>query len=245
MRLIISGDWQCSITNLDRLSLVVDQIVNELEKTSRITKTFFVHLGDMPEVRNPVDVRVLNFIIESTTRIRKACSGFYYVRGNHDSITVQDNSPSICELMRTLGALEVADDGWRVIEVPILKFRGKANACLYFVPYFRDPQRQREEFEGPLEHIRLRTKANMEDARLLFLHNTVTGCRETLTREGTGLSIVDIGAEKYDACFAGHIHLAQELPPNIYVVGSPMAMSWSEANYRHRIITVTIPEGGK
>ena len=58
-----------------------------------------------------------------------------------------------------------------------------------------------------------------------------------------GLSAADIGANRYDACFGGHEHMPQELPPNIHVVGSPMACDWGEANYRHRIMSVTIPEG--
>ena len=242
MRIVISGDWQAALGNLDRLGMVVDQVVDEVKKQP---KTFFIHLGDTKESFNPVDVRVYNFLQDAFTRIRKSCAGFYYVRGNHDSINTQDGSPSICDFVSALGALAVADASWETVEIPLLNWRGisQRRLCMYFVPYFRDPKRQRDEFKGPLEHIRLRRKAGKDDIRLLFFHNTVTGCRQSLHTEGVGLSAEDIGASEYNACFAGHIHLAQELKPNIHVVGSPMPMDWGEANYRHRIMSVTIPEG--
>lgn len=241
MRVVISGDWQASLGNLGRLELVVGQIVDEVK---RDPKTFFVHLGDIYHARNPVDVRVINFVRESLTRIKKSCSGFYYVRGNHEPINMQDGSPSLCGMIADCGALAVADEAWEHVEVPILSWRGTAHRklCMYFVPYFRDAQRQRDEFKGPLEHVRLRTVAKQDDVRLLFFHNTVTGSRQSLYTEGVGVSADDVGADKYDACFAGHVHLAQEVGPNIHVVGSPMAMDFGELNYRHRIMAATIPE---
>ncbi len=251
MRLVISGDWQAALGNLDRLGVVVDQIVGEVKADP---KTFFVHLGDMCESRNPVDVRVLNFMRDSLKRIGGACAGFYYVRGNHEPIHMADGAPNICGMIRDCGALAVADDAWEVVEVPLLSWRGPSQhrLCMYFVPYFRDPARQRNEFKGPLEHMRLRRVAEKRavcaydaDTRLLFFHNTVTGCRQSLHSEGVGLSAADIGADRYDACFGGHVHLAQELNPNIHVVGSPMAVDWGEVNYKHRIMAVTIPEGAK
>ncbi len=241
MRLVISGDWQAQLSNLPRLELVVDQIIGELKKDH---KSFFVHLGDMYQVRNPVDVRVVNFMRDSLTKIRKACSGFYYVRGNHEPIHMQDGAPNLCGMIHDLGARAVADEEWVKIQVPLLSWRGGSTSSLwmYFVPYFRDPERQRDEFKGPLEHVWLRTQEKHNDIRLLFFHNTVTGCRQSLYTEGTGLSANDIGADKYDACFAGHIHLAQLVKPNIHVVGSPCVIDAGELNYRHRIMAVTIPE---
>lgn len=244
MRIVVSGDWQCALSNLDRLEQVVGQVIEECGKDN---KTFFVHLGDIHHARNPIDVRVVNFVRESLTRINKACSGFYYVRGNHEPIHMQDGAPSLCGMIKDLGALAVADDAWEHVEVPILSWRDSSQKklCMYFVPYFRDPAKQREEFKGPLEHIRLRTKAGQDDTRLLFFHNTVTGSRQSLYTEGVGLSADDIGAGYYDACFAGHVHLAQEVKPNIHIVGSPCCMDAGEINYRHRIMSVTIPEGGR
>lgn len=242
MRILVSSDWQADLNNLERLRVVVDQIVGECGKDP---KTFFMHCGDAKEKSNPVDLRVINFLQDSFTRIRKACSGFWYVRGNHDNINTTDGSPSLCDLVRAWGALEVADDAWATVEVPLLSWRGTSQRrlCVYMVPYFRDPARQRDEFKGPLEYIRLHTKAGKEDVRLLFFHNTPNGCKQSLYTEGVGLSAADIGADKYDACFAGHIHLPQLVKPNIHVVGSPLACDWGEANYRHRIISITIPEG--
>jgi hypothetical protein len=113
------------------------------------------------------------------------------------------------------------------------------------VPYFRDVTRQRTEFEGPINHIRIRTAGKHDDVRLLFLHNTITGSRQSLYTEGTGLTAADIGASRYAAVFAGHVHLAQTIHGNIHVVGSPICEDFGELNYRHRIMAVTIPEGGK
>lgn len=242
MKIIVSGDWQAQLSNLDRLELVVEQIIGEVKKDP---KSFFVHLGDMYQVRNPVDVRVVNFMHSSLTRIRKACSGYYYVRGNHEPIHMADGSPSLCGVIRELGALAVADESWEKVQLPLLDWRGGSykSLWLYFVPYFRDPQRQRDEFQGPINHIRIRTAEKHNDVRLLFMHNTITGSRQSLYTEGVGLSAADIGADSYDAVFAGHVHLAQTLPGRIYVVGSPICQDFGELNYRHRIMAVTIPEG--
>lgn len=241
MRILISGDWQADLGNLDRLGRVVDQIIAECSKDP---KTFFVHLGDAKEKTNPVDLRVINFLQDAFTRIRKSSSGFYYVRGNHDNINTQDGSPSLCDIVRAWCALVVADGSWETVEMPLLNWRGgeSRKLCLYFVPYFRDPQRQRDEFLGPLEHMRLRKKAGKDDTRLLFFHNTVTGSMRG-AQTADGLSAADMGAASYDACFGGHEHMPQVLAPNIHVVGSPLACDWGEANYRHRIMSVTIPEG--
>jgi DNA repair exonuclease SbcCD nuclease subunit len=241
VKILVSGDWQAQLSNLNRLELVVGQIIGECKKDP---KTFFVHLGDIYHARNPVDVRVINFVRESLTAIRKACSGFYYVRGNHEPINMQDGSPSLCGMIADTGALAVADAEWVQIQGPLLTWNPhmRRSLWMYFVPYFRDMTRQRTEFEGPLNHIKLRTLEKHDDVRLLFFHNTITGSKQSLYTEGVGLTAADIGANKYDACFAGHVHLAQFVKPNIHVVGSPICQDFGELNYRHRIMAVTIPE---
>lgn len=229
------------MSNLSRLELVVDQIIGEVKKDP---KTFFVHLGDIYHARNPVDVRVINFVRESLTRIKKSCSGFYYVRGNHEPISMQDGSPSLCGMIADTGALAVADEAWEHIEVPILSWRGASQKRLqmYFVPYFRDPQRQREEFKGPKNHVTLRRREKHDDVRLLFFHNSVTGVKRN-GPDGVGLSAEDIGADMYDACIGGHEHMPQNLQPNITYCGSPCAMDWGEVNFQHRLLAIDIAEG--
>jgi DNA repair exonuclease SbcCD nuclease subunit len=242
VRLIITGDWQACVTNLDRLRRHVDQVVKILE-TSNDPSTFFVHLGDAKEHFNPLDVRVTNFLIESFTRIKKTCRGFWFIRGNHDSITTQDGTPSICTLVRSLGALDVADSELVHTRLPLLTWGGKNNLDLYFVPYFRDMKTQKAEFTKAGEH-RMQHKHDSTHG-LLFFHNTLTGARlNAAGAKVTALTRDDICADLYDACISGHVHVPQVIK-NVTWVGSPFSMDWGEVNLAHRILDISIKETRK
>ena len=91
MRVVFTGDFHASLDNLDRCQVVVDQILS-------LKPDFVVHLGDIIGSANGpatlVDQRVTNFLITSVKRIREHCRGFFFVKGNHDSVTIHDGSPS-------------------------------------------------------------------------------------------------------------------------------------------------------
>lgn len=250
MKILVTGDWQCSITNLDRCLILKDQIVGLLKASSKIENTFFLHLGDVKEAHNPVDVRVTNFIVEAFQEIRQNCTGIFFVKGNHDMISAHDGTTSCIPLIASLRAT-VADDNW--VKIPIRLATWRPNIVkyllLYMVPYVRNLEKQKQMFveaaadaAQPEYRDPTSTTVSTDNIKILAFHNTVTGCNQNLYSKGTGINVNDLAARNYDICLGGHIHLAQEIPPNIIYVGSPFPMDWNECNSDHRILQITIDE---
>jgi DNA repair exonuclease SbcCD nuclease subunit/tetratricopeptide (TPR) repeat protein len=229
MTIIFTGDWQTEVSNLDRCGIIVDQIVDTLHMKRKYGPTYFVHLGDIKEATNPVDQRVTNFLIGAITRIRKECDGFYFVRGNHDSIQTQDGVPSCAPLVEVAGANAIADQDWAQVNL------GKAQ--LFLVPYFRDAQRQLKAFQDAGASA-AKTKAPF---RILAFHNEIEGCQKNPYVKGVGpLTPTAIRSGLYRLCVGGHIHRPQIILPNIHYAGSPFCCNWGEVNERKSFMVVTI-----
>lgn len=224
MRIVFSGDWQASINNLDRCELIVQQIC-ELLRERQAEASYFVHLGDVKDAFNPVDVRVTNFLIRAFDAIRTASRGFYFVRGNHDSITTQDGVPSCAPLLQALDANAIADtDAYRV-----MLGRGLGvgpGVSLSLVPYFRNPKTQRLAFQTARNTVNL-----IKDGayKILVFHNEVTGCERTAYTKGDAYTLDEIDAKGYDLCVGGHIHRPQQMG-NVWFAGSPFPQDWGECN---------------
>jgi hypothetical protein len=233
LRIVFSGDWQCAVTNLAQCGQTVDQIRALLRAAP--APRYFIHTGDAKESNNPVDQRVTNFLLDAFKAITKDCDGIGFVRGNHDYISTQDDVPSCIPVIRAAGADTLADTG------PEAMLLSKAVAVV-LVPYFRDPERQKEAFRQALGLVSPNARH-----KILVFHNEIAGCMLSNYVKGTSsLTPADIFADQYDACISGHIHKQQRLKPNIRYVGSPFAMDWGEANYDHRILMADIsPEGMK
>jgi DNA repair exonuclease SbcCD ATPase subunit/DNA repair exonuclease SbcCD nuclease subunit len=222
VRILFSGDWQLQVSNLDRAQTVVDLICKTLTP-----KDYFVHLGDIKEDTNPVDQRVTNFIVRAWEQICSSCAGTYYVRGNHDSITTQDGTPSICTLIEALGAITVADTEWKLCET--------AGISMYLVPYFRDQARQRKAFQDAAKHA---NQTRRTARTVLVFHNEVEGCQRTAYTKGVGLKLDDLYVDYYNLVVAGHIHRPQQFQEVIYA-GSPFCMDWGECNEEKSLFVAT------
>lgn len=239
MKILVTADWQACLGNLDRLEVAVRQILTHLDGG-----THLLHLGDVKEHFNPVDQRVTNFLVDAFTRIRKKAAGVHVVRGNHDSITTADDSPSCMPLFRALRVDTIADAEWRMISLMEEDTSDKADVLvgrLWMVPYFRDVDRQKKAF-GEAHRL---MKARKQVARvpdILAFHNEVSGCSLSngFSRgSSAGISLADIGARDYDVCLGGHIHKPQQIE-NVHYVGPPFPMDWSEANQSKRLMLLTL-----
>jgi len=218
VKILFTGDWQLSVNNLDRGQLIVDQILEIFESWPK-EKKYFVHLGDIKELLNPVDQRVTNFIIDSWDRIQKVCSGTFFVRGNHDPITTQDGVPSITTLVKRLGA-QVADDSWQRENL-------ETGWRIWLVPYFRDSALQKT----ALETASIAARSDKTSRyKILAFHNEIHGCQLNAFVQGKGLVPADLGADAYTYCIGGHIHLPQQVEKNIWYAGSPYCCDWGEVN---------------
>jgi len=225
LRLLVTADWQASLKNLDRCEVVVDQILSIL---SKYPGTYVLHLGDIKDSPRP-EQHVTNFLVHAVARIHQSSKGFLFVRGNHDNAAQADGSPSFSPLIDLLNVSCVASDDWNGYQLA-------PNCDLWMVPYFRDSERQKNAFQDALV-ARMVSKSKHH---ILAFHNEIAGCDVSFSRKGTGLSLDDIGAKYYDLCLGGHIHKPQHIKPNLYYVGSPFAVDWSEANYEHRFMMVEV-----
>ena len=246
MKIFFTGDWQCSVSNLDRCELYLQHLEKEIAATSGTGQVFVVHLGDIKETLNPVDQRVTNFIVNAVKRLKKVL----YVRGNHDYITTQDGVASCVPVIASAGASAVADTDWVLVPIRLITWDKRVQYCLiYMVPYFRDPDKQREEFAKAAGHAVLNKKeyrdptcdaVGKDNIAILAFHNTITGCRQSLYTRGEGYTLDEIGASAYDVCISGHIHTPQKIGNNVFFVGSPFPMDWGEVNSRHRTLVLDI-----
>ncbi len=147
MRLLVTGDWQASISNLDRCEILKDQIIRILKACPKDENVFFLHLGDVKEAHNPVDVRVTNFIVTTFQEIRSLTTNVFFVKGNHDMISAYDGVTSCIPLITSLKAV-VADDTW--VKIPIRLRTWKSTIVryllIYMVPYVRNLENQKKLF---------------------------------------------------------------------------------------------------
>jgi len=229
MKILFTGDWQAALGNLDRCEQTLAQV---LALIYRENISHVVHLGDVKDAFNPVDVRVTNFLVRATTEILTACqrygegaAAFYVLRGNHDNIATQDNVPTLLPTLEAAGATIFEDVD--VVKLPYWVF-------LHMVPYFRDHNRQVEAFHRSWE-------LQQPGLRILVFHNEIRGCKGGYSK-GKAFTADDICAANYDICIGGHIHEAQTIKPNIHYAGSPFCMDWGEANQEKSFLILSIPE---
>jgi DNA repair exonuclease SbcCD nuclease subunit len=229
LKLLVTSDWQCALGNLDRCEIMFLQIMRiMLEREVPV----LLHCGDIKDALNPVDTRVTNFLVYATREIRNRCNAnFLFLRGNHDSITAQDDVPSCLPQLKAAGA-DVADEDFKVTGFPY-------HINLWRVPYFRDPERQRKAFKVAEEDARSRPSI-----KILAFHNELAGCKRSAYSKGKGLTLEDIGAKYYDLCIGGHIHAQQQVSklPNVWYVGSPFCCDWGEVNQSKGFLLIDVPD---
>lgn len=233
MLIVWTGDWQCSLQNLDRCQIIVNQLV-EILRSSSETYKYVIHLGDIKENFNPIDQRVTNFTTNAIQKLKEHCGNVFFVRGNHDSITTQDGVPSIIPVIQAAGAI-VADQNWtRGV------FGGERDGvALWMVPFLRNPEAQKEQFKLAVEDAK---NYKLKVKKILAFHNEIEGCQRSAYTKGQGLTLDDIGAAFYDQCVSGHIHGAQLVASNVRYAGSPFCQDWSECNQKKSHLVFEIGE---
>jgi len=215
MKILFTGDWQCSVQNLDKCRSVHEHLLEIISKNS---VDLLVHLGDAKETMNPVDLRVTNFLSNSFKELSDVCKVFFLI-GNHDRAGMSDQSEDIGPVLRKAGA-EVFD------EIGLHEFGGY---YFWHFPYYRDR-----------DFVSSKTKTKIEhpDKTFILFHDSIPGCRMNLqatSEDGIRLP----KRSKYLAAFGGHIHLHQQIEDlPIWFVGSPFCQDWGEANQKKGFVYV-------
>jgi DNA repair exonuclease SbcCD nuclease subunit/predicted ATPase len=213
MRVLFTSDWQADYANLDTLQVVVDEIISLKEK---LGFDVLVHCGDVKHAYNPVDVRVVNFILRAISKFKKAGLEVIVELGNHDRVGMHVDKANWFPILRRANAQAfdepgvVARDGF---EIRLLPFRNDT------VLLHNESQE-------------LSKGADPEKSVLVF-HAEISNCRfNVLSRSDAKVGIETLVPSRYLYCIGGHIHLPQRVAKNVYYVGSPFASEWGEANQK-------------
>ena len=215
-KILFTSDWQLELDNLDTCQQVVDEIINKFLPVYKFK--YLVHCGDVKRAYNPVDVRVVNFILRAITKFKQAGLEVYFVLGNHDRVGMHVDKQNWFPVLRKAGAY-AADEPERI---------GLGDCNLAFLP-FRNSQ-----VLNIRDASELAAEADKKTDILIF-HADLKGAKynvlENTPSAGT-LSIEDLCPGKYRHCIGGHIHLQQNVGRNVWYVGSPFATDWGEANQK-------------
>lgn len=267
MKLVFTGDWQCSLGNLDKCEVVLEQVLSEIDKARDTCAV--IHLGDIKDAFNPVDQRVTNFIVRAAAEIT-AKAPLFFVKGNHDAISTQDGVPSCVPVIAHMHDALVADDDWRRFCLRMGPVK-EESVYLWMVPYFRDPALQRAKLAEAAANAR-KTKASV---KILAFHNEVKNCERSAFSKGDGLTFAEVFVDAYDLCVSGHIHRPQVVRSDgekagaepssktargrlrhgkgaktranreIHYAGSSFCVDWGEANEKKSLLIAEVDDGVK
>lgn len=216
--LIFTADLHGDITTLDLLDTVFTQMEHTIAERGL---QGVVILGDLKSRYNPIDGRVVNFMLDWMRRFKRV----WVLLGNHDRFSLNGVQNSWLPALEKAGAKVYMKQGVDVIAC------GSRKVALYFLPYRRDTRHVRQS-SNVLAHRRSEIEA---DEHILCFH---CGLREayysvlrTHSAQEEGVSVKDLHAEVYDHCLGGHFHMRQHVKyPHVWYVGSPFAVDWGDVN---------------
>lgn len=224
MKLIATGDWQVAPNNLDRCEQMRDQLISEC---IRHHVDGVLHLGDVKQAFNPVDLRVTNFLANTITDLRNEHCFVFVVRGNHDNANANDTSQSILPVLAAAGA--------ETAESPLDSFIAGGQVGIRAVPFLRSNEDIIAALDKPYGYPKHRVP------KILLFHFEVAGSKwNTLATSKGQVTLEHLHPERYDLCLGGHIHYQQQLAPNVWYVGSPFCMDWGEANQEKGFLLIEV-----
>jgi DNA repair exonuclease SbcCD ATPase subunit/predicted phosphodiesterase len=215
MKLLITADWHVSPQRLEECEVALQQVLSLVRQHS---VDAVVHLGDVKDAFNPVDVRVVNFLVRLATAVCQHTK-LYVLLGNHDRTGPRDTAESILPVMQAAGA--------RMFDQPAIVRVGQWS--LAFAPYVRDLAQQSSMLEE------LADKCHRD--AILFMHREVLGARWTQTAEPVARGVAGNAFARFAAVFAGHIHYPHQVS-NVCYVGSPYCIDWGECNQQKSFVLV-------
>lgn len=219
MRLVLWSDVQTHFSNIAECQIATREL---LATAKRLKPDVIIHAGDAKDEYSPISQSVIKEVVRQTKQIVGAGFRYIVLKGNHDRESQSPEAEDWLSVLRAAGA--------EIVTKPrTLSIDGMAVA---FLPFMADKNRLIEAAKGLSGDV-------------LIFHNEVLGS----TPGKGGISLEDLGTERYMACFGGHIHNHQQLSWNTWYIGSPFTHDWSEANFNkgHLFVDVGIDEstGGK
>lgn len=212
---LITGDWQATFQNLDTCIRVHGQ---EMMLAKRYKVKGVIDVGDLKEIYNPIEGRVLEFQTDRWNDIRN--NGFQALinMGNHDRIGQHDDKRNWIGSFKAMGVDAISRPKLVVYDHTIF-------ACL---PFINDKKALKKAARKLWDKA---SKYSQHYRKVLLFHCDVNGADYGLGRKSeTTISASDLMFSKWDICFGGHIHKHQYLATNAMYVGNPFCFDWGEVN---------------
>ena len=271
IRILHTADWHLGQTffGYDRAEehkAFLDWLAEEIRQNEIDA---LVIAGDVFDVSNPsaASQRIYyEFIYRVTAENPKL--QIVIVAGNHDSAARLEAPLPLLQAMRTevrgvVRKLEGGEIDYDHLTIELKNREGEAEVLCMAVPFLRQGDYPVVETEGNpymegvrelyarlLQRLWARRKTNQAILAVGHLQATGSEIAEKDYSERTvigGLECVspDTFSEKIAYTALGHIHKAQRIGgrENLRYSGSPLPMSFSETNYRHQVVVVTVENG--
>ena len=271
LKIIHTADWHLGQTffGYDREE-EHDAFLNWLVDTLAMQQTDVLLIaGDVFDVANPsaaAQRRFFHFLKEANRR--NPHLQIVVIAGNHDSAARLESPVPLLEELNTsiVGIIRRAETGeidFNSLVIPLYNKEKKREAWCLAVPYLRqgDYPASEEIHDTYIAGINrmYRQLYDYADARrqpgealVAMGHLHATGAE--LSEDDRSERIImggleSVSSDTFDEGLAytalGHIHKAQRIGgrENLRYSGSPLPMSFSEKNYRHQVVAVTIDNG--
>lgn len=217
----------------DRFSQQIGTL-NDIFKFADEHQYGVVHGGDLFHARSSVDTRVINAVFKTIASYKNVPT--ILLRGNHDSVSNQMDSPASIDIFNQLPNVIVIDtptykdldvDGERV--------------HIEFMPYGEDIPNMKK----CLDEQSKRTDKENANINIEVAHLGIDGAKQGLSthRLAFAFGVADLHPESYDAVYVGHIHLRQKLADNMWYGGSTMQLTFNDQGQEKGYDVFTIKNG--
>lgn len=271
LKLIHTADWHLGQTffGYDREE-EHDAFLNWLVETLAQQQTDVLLIaGDVFDVANPAasaQRRFFHFLKEANRR--NPHLQIVITAGNHDSAARLESPVPLLEELNTsiVGIIRRTDSGeidFDSLLIPLYNKERKQEAWCLAVPYLRQgdypaSEETQDTYIAGINRMYHQlydyadAKRQPGEALLAMGHLHATGAE--LSEDDRSERIImggleSVSSDTFDEGLAytalGHIHKAQRIGgrENLRYSGSPLPMSFSETNYRHQVVAVTIENG--
>ena len=271
LKLIHTADWHLGQTffGYDREE-EHDAFLNWLVETLTLQQTDVLLIaGDVFDVANPsasAQRRFFHFLKEVNRR--NPYLQIVIIAGNHDSAARLESPIPLLEELNTfiVGIIRRTETGevdFDSLVIPLYNREKKREAWCLAVPYLRQgdypaSEQTHDTYIAGIDRMYRQlydyadTKRQSGEALVAMGHLHATGAE--LSEDDRSERIImggleSVSSETFDKGLVytglGHIHKAQRIGgrENLRYSGSPLPMSFSEKNYHHQVVAVTIENG--
>lgn len=227
MRLLLTSDWQSEFSTLDLCEVA---LAETLAGVNKYKPDAVVNGGDLKEQYSPVDVRVVKFNVRATKKLSDTGVPYYVDLGNHDRVSQSLDSKNWLDILRVAGAKTFSIPKWKQV----------SDGWLAFLPFNPD----KKQLKQWANELRASAPTDTKPQILVFHNEVQGGVINSSGQETCGYSVKALRMHEYTACFGGHIHGHQQIAKNVWYIGSPFCMDWSEANQKKGYLLVDVTSGG-